>query len=102
MCARRIVATDIVSSCIPTLVDNVLTMYWTTDMYLFIIMFSESVIKYYYYYYYYPFGNCVCQPGSGLIDAFLTGLVDACVYLPRDATTLGESSCRELPRNRKT
>ena len=34
--ARRIVATDIVSSCIPTLVDNVLTMYWTTDMYLFI------------------------------------------------------------------
>ena len=35
-CARRIVATDIVSSCIPTFVDNVLTMYWTTDMYLFI------------------------------------------------------------------
>ena len=36
VCARHIVATDIVSSCIPTLVDNVLTMYWTTDMYLFI------------------------------------------------------------------
>ena len=25
------------------------------------------------------------QPGSGLVDAFLTGLVDACVNLPRDA-----------------
>ena len=38
------------------------------------------------------------QPGSGQVDAFLTGLVDACVNLPRDAPTLGESSCRELPR----
>ena len=38
------------------------------------------------------------QPGSGQVDAFLTGLVDACVHLPRDAHTLGESSCRELPR----
>ena len=38
------------------------------------------------------------QPGSGLIDAFLTGLVDACVNLPRGAPILGESSCRELPR----
>ena len=38
------------------------------------------------------------QPGSGLVDAFLTGQVDACVNLPRDAPTLGESSCRELPR----
>ena len=42
------------------------------------------------------------QPGSGggggLVDPFLTGLVDACVNLPRDAPTLGESSCRELPR----
>ena len=36
------------------------------------------------------------QSGSGLVDAFLTGLVDACVNLPRDAPTLGESSCREL------
>ena len=25
------------------------------------------------------------QPGSGLVDAFLTGLVDACDNLPRDA-----------------
>ena len=38
------------------------------------------------------------QPGSGLVDAFLTGQVDACVNLPRDAPALGESSCRELPR----
>ena len=38
------------------------------------------------------------QPGSGQVDAFLTGLVDACVNLPRDAPNLGESSCRELPR----
>ena len=38
------------------------------------------------------------QPVSGLVDAFLTGLVDACVHLPRDAHTLGESSCRELQR----
>ena len=38
------------------------------------------------------------QPGSGQFDAFLTGLVDACVNLPRDAPALGESSCRELPR----
>ena len=30
------------------------------------------------------------QPGSGLVDAFLTGLVDACVNLPRGAPTLGE------------
>ena len=37
------------------------------------------------------------QPGSGQVDAFLTGLVDACVNQPRDAPTLGESSCRELP-----
>ena len=36
------------------------------------------------------------QPGSGLVDPFLTGLVDACVNLPRDTPTLGESSCREL------
>ena len=34
------------------------------------------------------------QPGSGQVDAFLTGLVDACVNLPRDAPTLGKSSCR--------
>ena len=33
------------------------------------------------------------QSGSGLVDAFLTGLVDACVNLPRDAPTLGKSSC---------
>ena len=38
------------------------------------------------------------QPGSGLFDAFLTGQVDACVNLPRYAPTLGEYSCRELPR----
>ena len=38
------------------------------------------------------------QPGSGQVDVFLTGLVDACVNQPRDAPTLGESSCRELPR----
>ena len=38
------------------------------------------------------------QPGAGLVDAFLTGLVDACVNLPRDTPTLGESSCRELQR----
>ena len=36
--------------------------------------------------------------GSGLVDAFLMGLVDACLNLPTDAPTLGESSCRELPR----
>ena len=37
--------------------------------------------------------------GSGLVDAFLAGLVDACVNLPRDAApTLGKSSCRELQR----
>ena len=36
------------------------------------------------------------QYGSGLVDAFLTGMVDACVNLSRDAPTLGESSCREL------
>ena len=34
------------------------------------------------------------QPGSGQVDAFLTGLVDACLNLPRDAATLGKSSCR--------
>ena len=38
------------------------------------------------------------QYGSGLVDAFLTGMVDACVNLSRDAPTLGESSCRELQR----
>ena len=38
------------------------------------------------------------QPGSGLVDAFLTGLVDARVNLPIDAPTLGESSCLKLPR----
>ena len=38
------------------------------------------------------------QPGSGLVDTFLTGLVDACVNMPRDTPTLGESSCRELQR----
>ena len=27
----------------------------------------------------------------------MTGLVDACVNLPRDVPILGESSCRELP-----
>ena len=31
------------------------------------------------------------QPGSGQVDAFLTGLVDACVNQPRDAPTLGVS-----------
>ena len=41
------------------------------------------------------------QPGSGQVDAFLTGLVDSCVNLPRDAPTLGESSCRELPTTAK-
>ena len=38
------------------------------------------------------------QSGSGLVDAFLTGLVDTCVNLPRDAPILGKSSCRELQR----
>ena len=38
------------------------------------------------------------QPGSGLVDAFLTALVDAWVNQPRDAPTLVESSCHELPR----
>ena len=37
------------------------------------------------------------QSGSGLVDAFLTGLLDACENLPRDAPTIGKSSCRELP-----
>ena len=32
------------------------------------------------------------------VVSFLTGLVDACVNLPRDAPILGESSCGELPR----
>ena len=38
------------------------------------------------------------QSGSGQVDAFLTGLVDVCVNLPRDAPILAESSCSELPR----
>ena len=38
------------------------------------------------------------QSESGLVDAFLTGLVDACVNVPIDAPTLGKSSCRELQR----
>ena len=38
------------------------------------------------------------QSGSGLVDAFLTGLVDACVNLPRYAPTLVKSSYSELQR----
>ena len=39
-----------------------------------------------------------CSLGRVWLTRFLTGQVDACVNLPRDAPAHGESSCRELPR----